>query len=245
MKTRLLLGLTLISFSNTLLAQDDLAPETKPLAFKFAPAALSFGKATLGVEYNIKYRNSVTFYAGVPLEKKKQVSYAGSQNDVQSKAFSVMAGYRHYLSKKNMSGFYVEPYVKYLNHQGSGFINYQMNGTNMVFDSKSNYKGTGVGAQFGLQLIISRSIVFDLFFLGPEANNATYSFVATDVSNNPGWSFTDKQQVENEVREVLTNIPIAGNRADVNVDMDNKTITTTYKGFVPGIRVGGSVGIRF
>src|SRR5689334_6627377 len=111
MKKQLLLGSMCMAFSSLLFAQE-LAPETKPLAFKFAPVALSFGKATLGVEYNFKFRNSVTFYAGVPLDKKKNLNYDGQDNEIHSKAFSVMAGYRHYLGNKNMKGFYFEPYVK-------------------------------------------------------------------------------------------------------------------------------------
>jgi hypothetical protein len=94
-------------------------------------------------------------------------------------------------------------------------------------------------------MIISRSIVLDLFILGPEANNSKFSFTAKDISNNPGWSLADRQQIENDIRELLNDIPLVGNKAEVNVDMDNKTVNTTYKGFVPGIRIGGSVGIRF
>ena len=244
MKRQILFFLILLSNSRILFGQE-LAPETKPLAFKFAPAALSFGKATLGVEYNFKYRSSVTFYAGVPLEKKKQISFNGNASDVHSKAFSVMAGYRRYLADKNMKGFYFEPYVKYLKHDANGLLNYDINSSRLIFDSRSSYQGVGVGAQLGLQLIISRSIVLDLFILGPEANNGKYSLTARDVSNNPGWSLAEKQQIENEIREVLNNIPLAGNKAVVNVDMDNKTVVTSYTGFVPGIRVGGSVGIRF
>ena len=244
MKRIVLLGITILSFTNLLTAQE-LSEETKPLAFKFAPGGLSFGKATLGVEYNVKYRNSVTFYIGVPLEKKKQVSYDGGESEVVSKAYSVMGGYRHYLSDKNMKGFYIEPYAKYLNHKGSGQLNNNVNGMDLIFDTRTNYSGVGVGAQVGLQMIISRSIVLDLFILGPEANNANFSLKATDISNHPGWSFADKQEIENDIRELLNDIPLVGNKADVSVDMDNKTVNTTYAGFVPGIRIGGSVGIRF
>jgi hypothetical protein len=156
-----------------------------------------------------------------------------------------MAGYRHYLMNKNMKGFYIEPYAKYLRHDANGLLNYDLNNSRVIFDSDSKYQGVGVGAQIGLQLIISRSIVLDLYLLGPEANSAKYSFTAKDVSNNPGWSVAEKNEIENELRELLNDIPLVGNKAEVKVDTDNKTITTTYAGFVPGIRVGGSVGIRF
>jgi hypothetical protein len=244
MKRKFLLGMAMLSFGNLLTAQE-LAEETKPLAFKFAPGGLSFGKATLGVEYNVKYRNSVTFYIGVPLEKKKQVSFDGGESEVLSKAFSVMGGYRHYLSDKNMKGFYIEPYAKYLNHKGSGQLNNNVNGMDLVFDTRTNYSGVGVGAQIGLQMIISRSIVLDLFILGPEANNSKFTLTATDISNHPGWSLADKQEIENDIRELLNDVPLVGNKVEVNVDMDNKTVNTAYAGFVPGIRIGGSVGIRF
>ena len=102
-----------------------------------------------------------------------------------------------------------------------------------------------MGGQLGVQMIISRSIVLDLFFLGPEVNSGKLSLVGKDISSNTGWSAADKQEIENELREFLNNVPLIGNRAEVNVDMDNKTVSTSYKGLVPGIRVGGSVGIRF
>lgn len=144
-----------------------------------------------------------------------------------------------------MKGFYIEPYAKYLNHTGGGMLNNEVNGMKMVFDSRTSYSGIGVGAQLGVQMIISRSIVLDLFILGPEANSSKFKFNATDVSNNPGWSLADRQEIENEVRELLNDIPFVGNKAEVIVDMDNKSIYTSYQGFVPGIRIGGSVGIRF
>lgn len=216
-----------------------------PIALKFAPAGIAVGKTTFGAEYNFKHRNSVTFLIGIPFDKTQAVSFDNNKSDVSSKAFSLMAGYRYYLGRKSMSGFYIEPYVKYLKHQASGLLNAELQGQHVIFDSHSNYEGYGLGAQLGYQVTIAKLVVFDLFLIGPEANSAKFNSLSTDITNNIGWNYADAQEAEQQIRDVLKDIPVVGTRIDVKVDTEKKNVATNYSGFVPGFRIGASIGVRF
>jgi hypothetical protein len=245
MKKYLLPALLFVTINAPLLAQEQLNEETKNFAIKFAPLALRMGKISLGTEYNFGERNSVTFYAGIPFDKKTSISYDGHKSDVNTRAYSVMAGFRHYVGKQYMKGFYLEPYAKYQKHEGKGLVNGDLNNNKIILDTRTSYEGVGVGLQLGVQMIISRSITLDLFFLGPEVNNSKISTLSTDITNNMAWEAPYAAEAENDIREVLNDVPLIGNKVNVKVDQNTKTIATDYKGLVPGIRIGGSLGLRF
>jgi hypothetical protein len=78
-------------------------------AIKWNPSSLYFGKIGLMGEYNFKRKKSVTFNIGIPMSKKTSVNIDDKDRDVEMKTFSIMGGYRMYLGKKTMSGFYFEP----------------------------------------------------------------------------------------------------------------------------------------
>ena len=225
--------------------QSDYPDHTKQLALKFAPASIMAGKLSLGGEYNIKHRNSITIMAGIPFNKNQMIEYDGNKSDVETRAVSLMAGFRHYLGKKTMSGFYIEPYVKYLEHDAKGLIHSNLGGQQVIFDSYSDYKGIGVGAQLGVQFIIAKAVVLDLFLVGPEANSAKFSSGFTDITNNAAWDFADASEAEQEIADVLKDIPVVGDKIDIKVDTEKRNVSAAFSGFVPGFRIGGSVGIRF
>ncbi len=227
-------------------SQENNLPEFKPsVALKFAPAGLAVGKVTFGGEYNYKNRNSFTFLAGIPFDKTNTVDYDGMKSDVTSHAFSLMAGYRHYLGHKSMSGFYIEPYVKYLKQDANGLIKTELQGQTAIFDTHAHYEGIGIGAQLGVQFMIAKIVALDFFLLGPEANSSKASTFSTDITDNLGWSFADAQEVETDIKNNLKDIPFIGDKIGVKVDTNKKTVATDYKGFVPGFRAGASIGIRF
>lgn len=238
--------LLIIVFSAQVYSQENAAPEhTKSVALKFAPAGLAAGKITFGGEYNFRHRNSFTFIAGVPCEKTNTITYDGMKSDVTAKAFSLMAGYRHYLGRKTMSGFYIEPYLKYLKQDANGLIKKELQGQTAIFDTHAHYEGVGIGAQLGVQVMIAKRVAFDFFVLGPEANSSKVSTVSTDITDNLGWSFADEQQVKTDIKNNLKDIPVIGRKILVKVDTEKKTVLTNYSGFIPGLRVGASIGIRF
>jgi hypothetical protein len=87
------------------------------LAIKWSPLGLYFGKLTLGGEYSIRKKQSITFYVGIPVGIQRNFDADNNTADVKSKTTSVMAGYRFYLGKDPMKGFYFEPYLKYLHNE--------------------------------------------------------------------------------------------------------------------------------
>lgn len=240
-KLRGILSVIILICGNNLIAQQT----NHPIVIKFAPAGLAAGKITFGGEYNFKHRNSITFLAGVPFDKIQSVPLNGKNSDITSKAFSLMAGYRYYLGKKTMNGFYVEPYVRYLKHEASGLLNAELQGQHAIFDTHTKYEGMGAGAQLGFQLMIAKVVVFDLFLIGPEANSAKFSSLSVDITNNIGWSYADAQEAEKQIRDALEDIPVVGHKVDVKVDTEKKSVATNYSGFLPAFRIGASIGIRF
>lgn len=225
--------------------QSNYPDHTKSVALKFAPASIMAGKLTFGGEYNYKHRNSITVVAGFPFSKTNTVEYEGSKSDVETKAFSLLAGFRHYLGKKTMSGFYIEPYVKYLEHDAKGLIHSDLDGQQVIFNSYSDYKGIGIGAQLGVQFVIARAVVLDLFLVGPEANSTKFSSGFTDITNNAAWNYADAREAEQQISDVLKDIPVVGDKIDIQVDTEKRNVSAAFSGFVPGFRIGASVGIRF
>ncbi len=214
-------------------------------ALKIAPAGIFIGKVTVGGEYNFKHRNSITFLAGIPFDQNSTLEFDGEKNKVTSKAFSLMAGFRHYLGQKSMSGFYIEPYAKYLTHEAKGLLHGELGGDKVIFDSHSDYKGIGIGAQLGVQFVIAKAVIFDMFLVGPEVNSADHTSRFTDITNHIGWNYADANEAEQMIKDVLNDIPVVGNKVAVTVDTNNQTISTKYSGFTPGFRFGASVGVKF
>jgi hypothetical protein len=233
---------------SALLAQDK---EKKSPAYrksftaKFAPAGLGIGKMTFGGEFNFKRKQSITLTLGIPFDKTRSITYDGKSSDITSSARSAMLGYRYYLGKKARSGFYVEPYAKYMKLTAAGFLNADMNGQPAKFDSRFNYEGYGGGVQIGFQFYIAKIVALDLYLVGPEANAAKFSSSSTDVYDNIPWTLADAQQAESDIKDNLKKIPYLGDKIAVTVDTNAKNVSASYSGFMPGFRAGFSVGIRF
>jgi hypothetical protein len=212
---------------------------------KFAPAGLAVGKVTFGGEFNYKHKKSVTLLIGLPFDKTRSVDFDNKSNNLTTRATSVMAGWRYYLGKKDMSGFYIEPYAKYLKAEAQGFLEDDLNGQPAKFDSRFSYKGFGAGLQLGVQFLIAKKVSLDFFLVGPEANTIKLSTSATDVYDNIPWTLADGQEAEKNIKDVLEDIPVIGKKTEVTVNTATKTVTASYKGFAPGFRFGGSIGFRF
>ena len=212
---------------------------------KFAPAGLVVGKITVGGEFNFKRKQSLTFLLGLPFNKTNPVTYDNKKSDLISSGRSALLGYRYYLGKKGRSGFYAEPYIKYVKFTAAGLLNANLNGQPALFDSHFNYEGYGAGIQLGFQLYIAKTIALDFFLLGPEANSATFSSRSTDVYDNIPWTLADAQQAESDIKDNLKKIPYLGDKIDVRVDTNAKSVYTQFAGFLPGVRAGISLGIKF
>ncbi|HUR10118.1 MAG TPA: DUF3575 domain-containing protein [Flavitalea sp.] len=220
------------------------AQHPKAFYYKWAPAGLYTGKITLGVEYNIEEKKSVEILIGFPKKVSKSVTYDKQSSDFEMDAFSLMAGYRMYFGRKTASGTYFQPYFKYLRHKAKGLIKGDLDGQTATFDSESNYKGYGVGGQLGVQFLIATRVSIDFFFLGPEANMVEYSSRLKDVANSLPWTFVQADEAEQDIRNAISDVPFIGKKMEVEVSQNDKTVSTHYKGFLPGFRIGATIGVR-
>lgn len=215
---------------------------------KWNPESLAFGKISLGSEIHLWHKRGITFNVGLPAEQSKTFKIDDKDRDVKMKSTSVMAGYRMYLGKSDITGLYFEPYVKYVKNEASvAGVDYTI-GTpsrTAIFTISNDYKGFGLGAQLGVQFMIAKRIAFDLFLIGPEANSTKDELKAVETSNALPWNMIETNDAKAKVQEFVKDIPIIGKKIEISVDQANKTVRGNYSGILPGFRAGLSVGVRF
>ena len=215
-------------------------------AVKVNPASFFLGKLSLLGEYNFKNKKSLTIGIGIPMEKTGSFELDDTTREITTKTTSFMAGYRMYFGKKKMSGFYFEPYIKYLKNETNTSIDIEVSGSDHTFTLNSDYSGFGVGGQLGVQFSLAKVIVFDLFLLGPEANSAKHELFAKEISASPlPWSMVEEEDIENNLYDAVKDVPIIGKKIKFDADRNAHTVKSEYNGFLPGFRIGASVGIRF
>lgn len=212
---------------------------------KWAPASLALGKIGLGSEYNFKQKKSITLNVGIPSETNITRTIDNESRTLKIKTFSVMAGYRMYMGKRDMSGFYFEPYVKYVDNKSVTSTNFTIQTIDKPFDLSGNYSGIGIGAQLGLQFMIAKRVVFDWYLLGPEANSSKFSLNAQEQGSGPAWDASAASDAQSEIENFINDIPLIKDKATVNVNASARNVKAAYSGFLPGFRTGLSVGIRF
>ncbi len=159
------------------------------------------------------------------------------------KAISFLAGYRYYLSKKQLKGLYLEPYFKYVHHNSEGVGKSILDNQSVTMNFTNQYNGAGVGAQSGIQFLLGKRFVIDLFFLGPEINSARSNFKAVEVTNSIAWTTIQANEAEQDIRDFPDQFPFIRNNVEVMVDKSNRTVITNFKGALPGYRIGVSFGI--
>ena len=223
-------------------------PFTPNVAVKWAPTGLLVGSLSLQGEYRFDSKHSLTAKIGIPVTAKRSFDYEGDDVVFNMKATSFLAGFRNYFSrKKPMRGLYLEPYFKYVHHAADGVANSSLNGRPVRWNFTNDYNAFGVGAQLGAQFIIAKRFVIDLFFLGPEINSVSNNFKAVDVSGNNAipWTFVESNEAEQEIRNFIDQFPFVRNKVNVKVDNMSKTVAADFKGALPGIRTGVSIGFAF
>lgn len=223
-------------------AQENFSPK---ITVKVVPTGLLLGTMGLQGEYGFTAKNSLTAKIGFPVTARHTFLYEGSDAQFDLKAFSFLAGYRTYLSKKQMRGLYFEPYFKYVNHNSEGIGNGTINAKQVTMSFNNQYSAAGVGVQLGTQFIIRKRFVIDFFFLGPEINAATSNFKAVETSSALPWTAVESYEAENDIKNFIEDIPFIRNRTEIMVNPDNRTVTADFKGPLPGFRIGISAGIAF
>jgi hypothetical protein len=219
-------------------------PVKPNISLKWAPTGIVFGNISLHAEYNFG-KNSLTAKIGIPFSKHQAFQFDNKDADFTMRATSFLAGYRTYLSKKHMKGLYFEPYFKYVHHTSEGVGNAVLDVDQVVMNFTNDYNSAGVGAQLGVQFLISKKIVIDFFFLGPEINSGRNNFKAVETSSTIPWTSVQASEAEQNIRDFIHQFPFIRNRVNVMVDQSNKTVIADFKGALPGYRIGVSFGIAF
>ncbi len=216
----------------------------KSQVIKWNPVSIKFGKISMFGEFNYRPRRSFTLGIGIPFDYQNEYTINDDRQDVTTQTLSLMAGYRMYMGKKPVSGFYFEPYLKYVKNDIESFIFTDLDNDPVIFRGTSKYSGFGVGAQLGVQLLIGRKIAIDFFFLGPEANLSKVNVEARDITSS-SWDAQDAADAQQKIEDIVKDIPVIGDNIKVDVDASTRRVTADYKGFLPGFRAGVSVGVRF
>jgi hypothetical protein len=239
-KTTLFIALALCCAGG--FAQESFSPK---ITVKVVPTGLLLGTLGLQGEYSFTGKNSLTAKIGFPVTAHHTFLYEGSDAQFDLKAFSFLAGYRTYLSKKQMRGLYFEPYFKYVNHNSEGIGNGTINAKQVTMSFNNQYSAAGVGVQLGTQFIIRKRFVIDFFFLGPEINAASSNFNAVETSSSLPWTAVESYEAEADIKNFIEDIPFIRNRTEIMVNPENRTVTADFKGPLPGFRIGLSAGIAF
>jgi hypothetical protein len=238
-----ILFILLFSLCRFAFAQDKEYDPT--IAVKWAPTGLLVGNAAFQGEYSFNQKSSLTAKIGVPVGKNYHSKFHGQEMDINMKAFSFMAGYRRYVSKRKMRGFYYEPYFKYVHQTAGGLGETTLDNQPVTLNFTNTYSAFGFGVQLGTQFIIRKRFVIDLFFLGPEINSANNSFRAIDPAGSESWTNIEASQAENDIRNFLGQFPFIKNRVAVKVDKPNKSVNADFNGWIAGLRSGFSIGYAF
>ncbi|MBA2500601.1 MAG: DUF3575 domain-containing protein [Chitinophagaceae bacterium] len=234
--------LILILHSVHCISQDSI--QKAQVALKWAPTGLIAGNISLLVEYGFGKHSSLTAKLGIPVKVSHQLKYDGDDTRFSSRAMSFMAGYRRYLSQKQLKGFYLEPYFKYVHHSSEGKANTTLDGEAVLMQFNNDYNAAGIGVELGIQFLINERMAIDFFFLGPEINWARNNFKAVETTNNSAWTYAQAREAEYDIREFLDDVPFLKNKTTILVNQDERTVMADFKGVLPGYRIGLSFGIR-
>src|SRR5207247_7896025 len=101
---------------------------------------------------------------GVPASTPYHAHLDRHAVDMHTTTVSFPAGYRKYLSKQILKGFYIEPFFTYAHHTTDGTGEGSLDNQRVTMDFSNDYNGAGFGVQLGSQFIIAKRLVIDLFF---------------------------------------------------------------------------------
>jgi hypothetical protein len=238
--------ITLTLIDQAVFAQnEEVESSSGEIGIKWAPASIFFGKISLSGEYSISDKQSITLGVGIPFDNKVTQEFDDEEESITWNTFSIMGGYRFYLGKGAGKGLYFEPYVKYLKHEAHSIIDGDVGGTNRQFEFTSDYSGIGVGAQLGVQFVVAKNLLIDFFFLGPEANSSKHTTFSQEIGGGAAWDAQDAQDAEDEIRDFFSDVPLLKDKLEITANAAERSVSTNYKGFLPGIRFGVSIGFRF
>jgi hypothetical protein len=245
MKRILVALLAIMAFTPLTAQKEEVSSFSKSYVVKIAPAGYWLGKIGIGGEYNFRNKKSLTLNIGIPAEKSLKVSIDDEKRNLKIKTLSAMAGYRMYLGKNPMKGFYLEPFLKYVDNEFVTTTTVEIDGSDRPFVIASEYSGFGVGAQLGVQFMIAKKVVLDFYFLGPEGNLSKHNLLAQETGAGLPWSTSEAEEAEQEIENFIDDIPFLKDNEEVSVNALQRNVRMKFDGFLPGFRLGLSIGIRF
>jgi hypothetical protein len=235
-------NLIILSFLLQAIQAQDKVFEPK-ITLKWAPTGLILGNVSFQGEYSFHTKSSLTAKIGVPSSRLNHAKFDGNDVDMHMKAFSFLAGYRKYLSKQVLKGFYIEPFFTYAHHTSDGIGEGKLDNQSVTMNFTNDYNGTGIGVQLGSQFIIAKRLVIDFFFFGPQLTSSTNNFKSLDPHSSNAWSDIQADEAEQDIRDFLDQFPFIKNKVNVQVDKANRTVIADFKGALVGVRFGVSIGI--
>ena len=222
------------------------APFTPSVGLKLAPTGLILGNIGLQAEYSFSAKRSLTACISVPVRARHSFEFEDGKAAFNFRSSSFMTGFRNYFSgKKKMQGVYIEPFFKYLHHISEGLTSSSLNYRPVKWDMTNDFNAFGVGAQLGVQFVVRERVFIDLFLLGPEINAASSRFKATQLADAIPWTEGEAREAETEIRNFLQQFPVLSDRTTITADKFNKTVSADFKGALPGLRTGISIGVAF
>ena len=201
------------------------------------------GNFNLNYEREIQEKQTLLFKIGF---MKPTASPFFSENTLTPEAYtfndskggiSTSLEYRFYMTKKGpMQGFYVAPYMRFLNQSMDYFD--EINSGNFHVDGGLN--SLGLGAVLGYQLIIEEIISLDFYFFGAGIDYHMINLKYELVQPQAGFDYSS---IIDDVGEVFQDINYLYKKLEHEVNDDNLTSKLPF--LFPGFRIGISLGVAF
>lgn len=193
-------------------------------------------------ERSVNERQSVTFKAGFlkptlsPFIRQKTITPDVYDMIGASGGVNFSAEYRFYMSGLVQNGFYVAPYMRFMNQKNIYTDEIDKN----MFDVDTRINNIGIGAQLGYQWQITERIFADFFFFGAGIDK--YRLKLNYVLEQPNSTF-DYNTLTDDISEVFEDINYLENRLEFDV---TKNYHKTRLPFLfPGFRMGINIGVSF
>lgn len=244
---KILLMISLVLFSQFLLAQDDTdSIVVKKNMVKLNLPALALKNFTVQYERAVAKKISVAATVrympdgSIPL-KSTFVKLADNPdterqlNNLTVGNFAVMPEVRFYLGRKGVfHGFYLGPFVSFARYNAELLYEYDDAGTVKNIPLKGTVNSVTGGLMIGVQKKLGKNIYLDLWILG-----ANYGSSKGDISGKKTLTASEQQSLKDELASL--DIPLA----KFTYAVDGNGATVNFKGPWAGVRSGICIGFNF
>lgn len=220
---------------------------------KFNISGVVFKNYTLQYERILTKNRSITFSVGVspnaPLPFKQALLNRFSDNDdavraINTTLFTKYIGtleYRFYLAGHAPTGWYLAPFVRYINMAIDQDYTYtDLKGVLHRPNLKAQFNAGGAGVLLGYQWMFGKRVGLDLWLLGPFYGT---NIKADFVGNDPLWQQLTAQDIQN-IRNDIKSVDLPGYTVTDKINLP--TIEALLEGPYYGVRAFGlALSYRF